>query len=711
MNIIIAILLCCVMGLSLFLFGTVELWSFCIMQIIVAIIALITLLKGIFDRNYSISHFYGSIILLIIIGIIFFQMIPLPSGIVYSMNPEKKELVKKADETLLSIDSKLSLSNYGVKRAIQQSREEINSKYARYITLSIARSKLGLLRWLVYFLLFVSVLQWASNRRQVTGLILFIVIMGFAASFVGFCNHFLTPNKILWIRETTSIIFFAPFYNENTFSAYELMVLPLALGVIFSVLRKGKYFHASRESRIPLILIYSLMTVIIFVGIMFSLSRAGMIFSIIAFLFMVIAVNVLDRGRLMLILSLIMVIFVIGVLIWIGLAPVKEEMSTLKEEVHGKGTLASRIVAWQHGLALLNVHSLAGTGQSTFSLAFQKYSPLINGRIDRMHNDYLQLLIENGPVAFMSILLIIILYFAKIFRCWGALASQTQKIVVLSLVTSVSIMLLMSFADFHLQIGAVGVLFTILAALGFAVAMNYEHQKDQSGVRIVSVVIILIAVGAVLYYSVPLLRYDLERLAIQSKALPDLNNLDEQEMNLFAKSPGTPGAYYLPAKRKLICCVKEVDIAINSMKKDSLNLYFFDTKWRTKLNNHLQSIVDALLKAIVLEPNNSEYWIKLGQTLELIEWVEDLTVSIDIEQLTAKGTHQVGELSMAAENIYKTAIELDPLNIDAYQGLGKLYYKNGRLREAQAILKRYIVIRPYDDYFYKVVTSAIAGEK
>lgn len=489
------------------------------------------------------------------------------------------------------------------------------------------------------------------------------------------------------------------------------MVLPLALGVIFSIQRKGKYFHASRESRIPLILIYSLMTVIIFMGIIFSLSRAGIVFSIIAFLFMIIAVHALDRGRLMLILSLIMVIIVIGSLIWIGFAPVKEEISTLKEEVQGKGSLASRIIAWKHGLNLLSIHTLAGTGQSTFSLAFQKYSPLINGRINRMHNDYLQTLIENGPVAFIGILLIIILYFSKIFRCWGSLSSQTQKIVVLSLVTSIALMLLMSFADFHLQIGAVGVLFTILAAVALAVSMNYEHQKDQSGTNILSVIIILIAVSAVLYYSIPLLMYDLERLTIQSKAIPDLKNFDEKEMNFYAKNPGIPAAYYLPAKRKLTSCVKEVDVAINSMKKDSLNLYFFDTKWRTKLDNHLQSIVDALLKAIVLEPNNSEYWIRLGQTLELIEWVEDLSIFIDIEQLSVSSIRKMGELSMAAENIYKTAIDLDPVNVEAYQGLGKLYYKNGMLRDAQEVFKRYMVIRPYDDYYYKIVTSAIAAEK
>lgn len=208
MNIIIGFLLCCAIALSLFLFGTAELWSFCIMQISVAIIALFTLLGGIFKRNYSVLHFYGNIILLIVIGIIVFQMIPLPSNMVYSMNPEKKELVKILDKTLLSMESQLSLSHFGVKRAIQQSREEFNSMYTRYITLSIYRSKLGLLRWLTYFLLFVSVLQWVSNRRRASGLIIFIVIMGFAAAFVGFCNHFLTPNKILWIRETTSIIFF-----------------------------------------------------------------------------------------------------------------------------------------------------------------------------------------------------------------------------------------------------------------------------------------------------------------------------------------------------------------------------------------------------------------------------------------------------------------------------------------------------------------------
>ena len=711
MNIVIALLLCSASALSLFFFGTVEVWSFSIMQLLIVFIALCSLLKGIMSRNYSVYHFYGSIVLLLVIAIIAIQMISLPVKVVASINPEKNDMVQKVTTALLSIDSNLSLSNFWIKEAVQSSRNELNTHYAHYVTFSKHRSTLGLLKWISYFLLFISVVQWLSNRRQATGMILYIMIIGFLTALIGFINHYLTPNKILWIRETVSPIFFAPFYNENNFSAFEVMILPIIMGVLFSIQRGGKYFKTSRESKIPLLAIYSFMTVFIIVGIFFSMSRAGITFSILTFLFMMIAVHAVEHGKIILVISAIMVIIVVTALIWIGFAPVKEEILTLKDEVKGIGSLAPRLIVWQKSLNLVNIHAVLGTGQSTFSLTFQKYAPLVNGRYNRLHNDFLQTLIENGPVAFIGVLLILVLYYVKIMKSWRSITSQTQKIVVLSLVTSVSIMLLMSFADFHLQIGAIAFIFTVLAAISYGTAMNYEHLKAQARTSVLSVIIALTGIGAVAYYSVPLLKYDLARLALQSKPIPDLKDFNEEEMNLYTMFPSSPTAYYLPAERKLGSCVKDVDTAINSIKKDSLNLYLFDTKWRMKLENHLQSVMKALLNAIELEPNNSEYWVRLGQTFELMEWVNDLSISVDIEQLTPVPSHKMQELSSAAEIMYKTAITLDPINVEAYQGLGKLYFKNGKLKEAQEVFKNYMIIRPYDTIFYTIITTMLATEK
>jgi len=667
---------------SLFLFGSTELWSFSLIQILISLISIFVLIKGFKEKKFSIFQFNFAPLFLIILIIILIQIIPLPKSIVYSLNSEKKYLENKILNSLETAKNNLSISNYWIKQLMEPSINELKDNYFNKISLSPYRSRIALLKGISYFLIFIAAFHLISDRHSASKLLIFISIMGFVAAIVGFINHFLSPDKILWMREGKKTPFFAPFYNANNFAAYELTILPIIFGIIFSILRGGKYFRTSKETKIPLLIVFSFFAIIIFIALFFSLSRAGIILSVFTFLFITIVVRRIDKSSFIIWSSAIVSIFLLIALIWLGFSPIKQEMSTLKQEMKFQGSLASRYDAWSRSLNLLNNYWMIGSGASTFSLAFQKVAPFIPYKYERLHNDYLQFAIENGILPFVILLIIIYLFYKKVFDCWLELNSQTQKIILISLLTSVSLILIYSIFDFPLQIGSITILFIVLIAAILSISSNYSYHSNKAKFSKISALLYLLLIIIVLFYSAKTFIQDYKRLKIVDYS--------------------SPAAYYIPAKHKLTDCIKEVDKAISFNKAAKINI---DTAWKLKLDTQLQEVIKFLLKALVLEPMNSEYWVRFGQALELVEWVKDLSTPIELEQLQHQTPIQMGELSKSAEIIYRTALELDPLSIDACHALGKLYYKNGKITESIKAFSICTKIRPWDDYFLKIIKN------
>ncbi len=687
---------------SLFLFGSTELWSFSLVQILICLISIFVLIKGFKEKKFSIFQFNFASLFLIILIIILIQIIPLPKNIVYSLNSEKKYLDNKIINSLETAKNNLSISNYWIKQLMEPSINELKENYFNKISLSPYRSRIALLKGISYFLIFISAFYLISDRRTASKLLIFISIMGFVAAIVGFINHFISPDKILWMREGKKTPFFAPFYNANNFAAYELIILPIIFGIIFSIQRGGKYFRTSKETKVPLLIVFSFFAIIIFIALFFSLSRAGIILSIVTFLFIIIVVRKIDKSSFIIWSSAIVSILLLIALIWLGFSPIKQEMSTLKKEIEFQGSLASRYQAWSRSITLLNNYWMIGSGASTFSLAFQKVAPFIPYRYERLHNDYLQFAIENGILPFLILLIIIFLFYKKVFNYWIELNSHTQKIILISLLTSVSLILIYSIFDFPLQIGSIVILFIVLLAAILSIGSNYSYHSNKARFSKFSALLYLVLVMIVLHYSVKTFIIDYKRIKIENAAESSLKEFNENEIKLFLLDSSSPAAYYIPGKHKLAACVKEVDEAISFNKAAKINI---DTTWKLKLDTHLQGVIKLLLKALALEPMNSEYWVRLGQTLELLEWVKDLSTPVELEQLQHQIPIQMGELSRSAEIIYKTALELDPLSIDACHALGKLYYKNGKITESIKAFSICTKIRPWDDYFLKIIKN------
>lgn len=695
---------------SLFLFGTVEIWSFAIMQILTAILGFISIAKGLFNRNYYLFYFKGTILFLLLLLILVIQIVPLNKNYAASINPNKLEIINDFNSTFTRVSNSLTLSNYWVKELLDKSIKKFNEEYRKTISITPYRTKLSILKLIAYFIIFISIFHWLTERKYSSALIIMIIVTGFIGAFIGFINNFVDKEKILFMRDASTYPFFAPFYNANSFSAYELLIIPLSLGVIFCILRKGKYFRTSRESRMPLLLIYSFMAIFIILSIFFSLSRSGIIFSIVVLFFVTIMAYKLDRGIYVFIIGVILLILLGILLIWIGFLPVKEEAMTLVQETRGVGSLSTRVDAWINSLNLLKENWLVGTGLGSFIFAFQKDQPLLASRYTRLHNDYLEFFIENGIVPFILLIIIIILYYVKIFRNWRTINSQTQKILIGSGITSISVILMLSIVDFPLQIGAIAFLFIIIAALNLVIGSNYEHNRNGSKYSLFSAIISTVLCVILLIFSVRLLAFDLKRLSFSNMPSLSLAELNEKGIDFYKSNKESAEGYYIAASKRLDACVKEVDLAIDSLKSDR---YIVDTGWRLMMKNNLKHVVEDLLHAVVIEPSNTRYWVRLGQAFELIEWVSDLSNPVSFDTLESELSKPVAmaELSQTAEILYLNTINFDPVNIEAYGALAKLYYKHGKLADAIKIYNSSLYIGGQDYLLLHTFEEMYSREK
>ena len=119
-------------------------------------------------------------------------------------------------------------------------------------------------------------------------------------------------------------------------------------------------------------------------------------------------------------------------------------------------------VAWQIFLA----HPLFGAGLDSFGVAFTKYDTW-NGllRVERAHNDYLQILAEGGLAGFACIVGFIYLFFRKaLATIWAAGEGLRRDAAIGSTAGCVGI-LVHSFVDFPLRTWSNSFFFLLLVAI------------------------------------------------------------------------------------------------------------------------------------------------------------------------------------------------------------------------------------------------------
>jgi O-antigen ligase len=284
-----------------------------------------------------------------------------------------------------------------------------------------------------------------------TGLVLTIVALLQAVS--------AEPKRLYGVwKPTWDWAVFGPYVNRNHFAGYLVMAGALALGGALDALSRLRSEWAKRrrpflllgESEGQKALRAAAIVMVITAGLVASRSRGG----VSAFAFGALAMSVVSPGRKRTVL-VVAALVATGVL-WIGLGGVISAFES-------RGVQGSRLDLWRDMLPMAKHFPLFGDGWNAFATAYPWYQTVWKTDwIGEAHNDYLQALLDGGPLGLLLVLGIL----AVALR--GALARARHSPLELGLFGALAGFAFHELVDFNGQIPANAATFVALAALAAA---------------------------------------------------------------------------------------------------------------------------------------------------------------------------------------------------------------------------------------------------
>jgi len=314
-------------------------------------------------------------------------------------------------------------------------------------------TKIELLRWSAYALLFFLAVQSFQTKAHVKQFIWFLLSLGFVVSLFGLVQYFTFNGKLYWcVYLPAGVSPFGPFVNPNHFAGFVELITPLGLVMLF--------FPSRRREEVPLLLLF---TIVPIGAVFLSASRAGIIVVVLEFALLAFLSQVHRMRRKQLLRAAAIGLLAGGMILWLGVTKALERFELLAHQgVSRELRVAMDKDTWQ----IFRDHPFTGTGLGTLVAVYPRYESFYNGTtVDHAHNDFLELLADTGLVGGVCGALFIGLLFRRGFANCQVEAGGSARALVVGPLVGCAGMLLHSFADFNLHIPSNALIFLLLASL------------------------------------------------------------------------------------------------------------------------------------------------------------------------------------------------------------------------------------------------------
>ncbi len=340
-------------------------------------------------------------------------------------------------------------------------------------------------RNLIVFLIFLTaVLTFLDSEKRIRKLVLLTIIFGGTMAFLGILQQIANAEAIYGLRVPFQANPFGPFVNEHHFAGFMEMTAGLTLGILLGDINRQKKF------------LFGIALVVMIAAILMTSSRGGLI-SIVATFVVAAALTYFHRRKnssatgekrrvspaVLVGTGSIIVITVVLVLLLGG-----DESMTRGFGLSGTGGDISNgrthfwSVAWQIFLA----HPLLGSGLDSYGVAFTQYDTW-NGvfRIERAHNDYMQILAEGGIAGLACIVGFVCLFFRKALATIAAAGEGVRRDAAIGATAGCVGILIHSFVDFPLRTWSNSFFFLLLVAIAVVRvvperASSRKHRRSTS---------------------------------------------------------------------------------------------------------------------------------------------------------------------------------------------------------------------------------------
>jgi len=444
-------------------FGSVSLWACSLMELGILFIMVLWAFQSLFKKDFINSQLstpdsaFLFISLFFFLGLLLFQMVPLPSGIIKLLSPKTYELRSTLSLEPLAMGSHYSLS------------------FVPFAT------KVEFFKWLALFLFFLFLLYWKRPNAEILNLFIPVVMLiGIGETLYGMYELFSGHRHILHLKmEFYVTAVTGSFINRNHLAGYLLMVIPISVAYFLS---RGAFPRSqwmgwrNRLSSLDgktILLAFGIIVMIL--GLILSASRMGILSLFLSFCMIILFFR--DSGREPRFSKTSVLIFVLALLwaVWIGIDAVINRFFTTSED------FKFRWAVWADTLRIIKDFPLFGSGLGTFALIFPMVRSFYTQTgFSHAENDFIQLASEVGLPG--TILLFILFLYFMIKAISGIRShglGEMERYVGIGSMVGIFSMMLLSLVERIIQVPANAFLFTFLFAmiLRIGVVKRRDHPS------------------------------------------------------------------------------------------------------------------------------------------------------------------------------------------------------------------------------------------
>ncbi len=439
-------------------FGTAELWSLLIVQLLVAASVFIFCLQRTQSAE-KLFHVPGLIPLLLLVGWMIIQIVPLPISVVKVVSPETYQAYKPVYDML---------------------------EGERWMPLSVhlKGTILETIRITTYIFFYILTVQILSRGDRLKRTVMICSWLAIGVAFVAILQKFSSPGKIYWLRTVTvNAVPVGPWINRSQYCGYIELVAPLVLALSLyyrpvvssgeSLRRRIAGFFSRDGGNLYILLGFGLL--ILASSVFISLCRGGIIAFSLSFLFFFLLLAWKEARYSGLYYAGVISCLILSVS-WFGWDPIMQRFGNI---INSSGNVdIGRFPIWQNSWQLFKDFWPTGSGFGTFIAMFPQYRTFPGSEIyDHAHNDYLELLTDGGIIGFTLVSWFVI---AIVHSGWQMLRRRRDRYSILlsiAALTGIIATLIHSISDFNMHNGAVGLYFFFVCGLLVAAGHTRFHYQ------------------------------------------------------------------------------------------------------------------------------------------------------------------------------------------------------------------------------------------
>ncbi len=314
-------------------------------------------------------------------------------------------------------------------------------------------TKIELLRWSAYTLLFFLTVESFREKEHVKQFAWFLLSFGFVVSLFAIVQHFTFNGKLYWLVPLRpGAAPFGPFVDCDHFAGFVELIVPLGLALLF--------FRSWRREQLTLLLLFTFVPI---GALILSASRGGIIGLVLELCLLVLLSRAHRIGRKQLVGAAAIALIAGSFIVWLGVSKAIRRFEQLTHEGISRDL---RVSMYQDTGRIIFDHPWVGTGLGTLIAVYPRYASFYNGlTVDHAHNDYLELLADTGIVGGMCGLAFIgLLFWQGLAKLRSAERLFARAMIAGSLAACVGL-LLHSLVDFNLHIPSNALIFLLLSII------------------------------------------------------------------------------------------------------------------------------------------------------------------------------------------------------------------------------------------------------